>query len=152
MVLHLDYDETRAWPAFAHTPLLVLAQSITVSLQELPVYAVRMNVWPGFAANKQVEMVAAEPHKDLSTQILASFQLMPLFIPDVVGMISPRAVAGILQEANLAVQDDLASTTDIDLAMKLGTNYPKGPFEWMQLLGPEKCQCLWQCLQDDAAN
>ena len=41
----------------------------------------------------------------------------------------------IINEAYFAIEEDVASRTDIDLAMKLGTNYPFGPFEWSQRIG-----------------
>jgi 3-hydroxybutyryl-CoA dehydrogenase len=41
----------------------------------------------------------------------------------------------IINEAYYTVQEGTASREDIDLAMKLGTNYPYGPFEWCQRIG-----------------
>jgi 3-hydroxybutyryl-CoA dehydrogenase len=44
-------------------------------------------------------------------------------------------VCCLINEAFSALQENLASPYDIDLAMKLGTNYPHGPFEWGNLMG-----------------
>lgn len=41
----------------------------------------------------------------------------------------------IINEAYFTVQEGTASKTDIDLGMKLGTAYPKGPFEWCEEIG-----------------
>jgi 3-hydroxybutyryl-CoA dehydrogenase len=41
----------------------------------------------------------------------------------------------IINEAYFAIQENIASRSDIDLAMKLGTNYPFGPFEWCEKIG-----------------
>ena len=41
----------------------------------------------------------------------------------------------IINEAYFAIQENIASRGDIDLAMKLGTNYPFGPFEWCEKIG-----------------
>ena len=41
----------------------------------------------------------------------------------------------IINEAYYTVQEGTASREDIDLGMKLGTNYPMGPFEWSQAWG-----------------
>ncbi len=41
----------------------------------------------------------------------------------------------IINEAYYALGDGVSSKADIDIAMKLGTGYPYGPFEWSQLIG-----------------
>jgi len=56
-------------------------------------------------------------------------------VEDKVGMITPRIISMIINEAYFAIEGDVASKDDIDLAMKLGTNYPFGPFEWSEKIG-----------------
>jgi 3-hydroxybutyryl-CoA dehydrogenase len=56
-------------------------------------------------------------------------------VDDRVGLVTPRVIAMIINEAYYTVQEGTASRADIDLAMKLGTNYPHGPFEWCQKIG-----------------
>lgn len=46
------------------------------------------------------------------------------------GFVFPRTIVQIINEAHFALEDSVASKTDIDRAMKYGVNYPKGPFEW----------------------
>ena len=41
-----------------------------------------------------------------------------------------RILQGISREAEKAFQEGVAGREDIDTAMKLGFNWPKGPFEW----------------------
>jgi 3-hydroxybutyryl-CoA dehydrogenase len=41
----------------------------------------------------------------------------------------------IINEACYTVQEGTATIADIDTAMKLGTNYPFGPFEWANKIG-----------------
>ena len=41
----------------------------------------------------------------------------------------------IINEAYYTLQEGTASRADIDTAMKLGTNYPFGPFEWSKRIG-----------------
>lgn len=52
-----------------------------------------------------------------------------------VGMVTPRIICMIINEAFYTVQEGTANAKDIDTAMKLGTNYPKGPFEFLDLMG-----------------
>jgi 3-hydroxybutyryl-CoA dehydrogenase len=56
-------------------------------------------------------------------------------VADSVGLVTPRIICMIINEAYYTVEEGTASRTDIDLAMKLGTNYPYGPFEWGQKIG-----------------
>jgi len=46
-----------------------------------------------------------------------------------------RVISCIVNEAFLALQEGVATAEDIDRAMKLGANYPKGPFEWADDIG-----------------
>ncbi|OZD11632.1 3-hydroxyacyl-CoA dehydrogenase [Rhodococcus sp. 06-156-3C] len=51
-------------------------------------------------------------------------------IADVPGLVLARTLAVIANEAWETTLHGVASEDDIDVAMKLGTNYPAGPFEW----------------------
>jgi 3-hydroxybutyryl-CoA dehydrogenase len=44
----------------------------------------------------------------------------------------------LINEAAFAVGEGSADQATIDMAMKLGANYPKGPFEWAVNLGYDK--------------
>ena len=48
-----------------------------------------------------------------------------------------RTIAMLVNEGVDLVARGEATREDVDTAMKLGTNYPKGPFEWLAELGPE---------------
>jgi 3-hydroxybutyryl-CoA dehydrogenase len=41
----------------------------------------------------------------------------------------------IVNEAYFALEANVSTKHDIDVAMKLGTNYPYGPFEWGKKIG-----------------
>ncbi|CAM5323032.1 3-hydroxyacyl-CoA dehydrogenase [Streptomyces griseomycini] len=56
-------------------------------------------------------------------------------IGDVPGMIVARTVARIIDLAVDAVAKGVATEEDVDTAMRLGVNYPLGPFEWSRRLG-----------------
>lgn len=56
-------------------------------------------------------------------------------VNDRVGMVTPRVICMIINEACYTVQEGTASIQDIDTSMKLGTNYPFGPFEWCNKIG-----------------
>lgn len=56
-------------------------------------------------------------------------------VDDRVGLVTPRIICMIINEAYFTVQEGTATREDIDMAMKLGTNYPYGPFEWCHRIG-----------------
>ncbi len=48
-----------------------------------------------------------------------------------------RILSAVFNEACWAVHDRVAEPEDIDIAMRAGVNYPRGPFEWQHAIGPE---------------
>ncbi|MER5478432.1 3-hydroxyacyl-CoA dehydrogenase [Streptomyces sp. NPDC002734] len=58
-------------------------------------------------------------------------------VGDVPGMIVARTVARIIDLAFDAVARGVAGEEDVDTAMRLGVNYPLGPFEWSRRLGDD---------------
>jgi 3-hydroxybutyryl-CoA dehydrogenase len=51
------------------------------------------------------------------------------------GLVLGRILAQIVNEAHFAVSQGVASEADCDTAMRLGFNWPRGPFEWGDALG-----------------
>ncbi|KGA95673.1 3-hydroxybutyryl-CoA dehydrogenase [Alkalihalobacillus alcalophilus ATCC 27647 = CGMCC 1.3604] len=58
-------------------------------------------------------------------------------VEDEVGMVYPRILALIINEAAYALTEKIASAKAIDTAMKKGVNYPLGPLEWAEKIGIE---------------
>ena len=74
-------------------------------------------------------------------------------VADRVGLVTPRVICQIINEACFTVQEGTASMADVDLAMKLGTNYPRGPFAWANAIGVGRVyavlEALWQDTHDE---
>jgi 3-hydroxybutyryl-CoA dehydrogenase len=70
-------------------------------------------------------------------------------VEDRVGMVTPRIICMIINEAYYTLQEGTAGKEDIDLGMKLGTNYPFGPFEWCDKIGLDKVYELLEAIYDD---
>jgi 3-hydroxybutyryl-CoA dehydrogenase len=75
-----------------------------------------------------------------------------LLVDDRVGLVTPRVICMIINEAYFTVQERTASREDIDVAMKLGTNYPFGPFEWCQRIGVRHVYELLAAVYDDTKD
>ncbi len=50
-------------------------------------------------------------------------------------MITARVLAAIINEAYFTLGAQVSTREEIDIAMKLGTSYPYGPFEWSGKIG-----------------
>ncbi|MDH4090650.1 MAG: 3-hydroxyacyl-CoA dehydrogenase family protein [Cyclobacteriaceae bacterium] len=72
-----------------------------------------------------------------------------LIVDDRVGLVTPRVICMIINEAYYTLQDGTATRADIDAAMILGTNYPYGPFEWGQRIGVKHVYELIEALYGD---
>jgi 3-hydroxybutyryl-CoA dehydrogenase len=59
-------------------------------------------------------------------------------VSDSPGLVLGRIVCQIVNEAHFSVGQGIASSEDVDTAMRLGFNYPRGPFEWANAIGPER--------------
>lgn len=70
-----------------------------------------------------------------------------LQVADYPGLLIWRTVAMIINEALDALQKGVASEEDIDTAMRLGVNYPRGPLAWGEQLGWQRLLCLLENLQ-----
>ncbi|MFD7407480.1 3-hydroxyacyl-CoA dehydrogenase [Streptomyces sp. NPDC059866] len=91
---------------------------------------------------RKATRIALSASQDTAPQTLAEatglFQALGKkvsVIGDVPGMIVARTVARIVDLAHDAVAKGVATEEDIDTAMRLGVNYPLGPFEWSRRLG-----------------
>ncbi|MFI9611174.1 3-hydroxyacyl-CoA dehydrogenase [Streptomyces sp. NPDC052023] len=91
---------------------------------------------------RRATRIALSASQDTSPQTLAEatglFQALGKkvsVIGDVPGMIVARTVARIVDLAHDAVAKGVATEEDVDTAMRLGVNYPLGPFEWSRRLG-----------------
>ena len=68
---------------------------------------------------------------DNAPRWLALIGFIPQPVKDVPGLVVARTIATLINEAADAVQQGVCDTTAADTAMKLGVNYPAGPFEWL---------------------
>jgi 3-hydroxybutyryl-CoA dehydrogenase len=96
-------------------------------------HAAGISGWPFFLQQQNWEL-AGKVTADI-TGIAAALGKTITAVPAIPGFIAPRVIAMIVNEAYFALEDGVSSREDMDTAMKMGTNYPYGPFEWAGLLG-----------------
>lgn len=114
-------------------PIFINSVCHTLKEKKLPNHVVRINGWCGFI-NRSVWEVAgtiSEAHGN----VLNAIGIKSTPTPDEPGFIAARILSMIINEAYFAKEEQVSTEAEIDIAMKLGTNYPKGPFEWGKSIG-----------------
>ena len=125
-----------AGPVFINSVIQPLIDSELLSASAEDAEFIRINAWPTFLQREVIEVAIADPFAEATVRdVFAALGWKHWIVPDVAGMISPRVIAMIINEAYYTLQADVSTKEEIDTAMKLGTNYPYGPFEWSQKIG-----------------
>jgi 3-hydroxybutyryl-CoA dehydrogenase len=85
-------------------------------------------------------------------RLLARGGVQTHLVTDLPGLLLARILVVIANEAWETAHHGVATPADIDLAMRLGTNYPLGPFEWSALWSPglvvTLLDALWAAYHD----
>ncbi len=105
---------------------------------------VRMNGWPGFLENDSWEITGKI--NQAVTDVLLALNKKFIVCADEPGFISARIIAMIINEAYMTKEEGVSTEEEIDIAMKLGTNYPYGPFEWAEKIGIQSIHELLSAL------
>ena len=74
---------------------------------------------------------AGDDWVSVAGQWLRALGFNPQRVADTPGLLVARTIAMLINEAMDAVQQGVCSAEGADAAMKLGVNYPAGPFEWL---------------------
>ena len=121
----------------------VIVNSVDKTLQKLQAPFIRINGWPGFLKGTIIEASCNDESKIKPAEFFFSaFNKKPGWLPDEPGFVAARVVAMIINEAYLALGEGVSTKKEIDVAMKLGTNYPYGPFEWCDKIGVKEIYSL----------
>ncbi|HEX6333643.1 MAG TPA: 3-hydroxyacyl-CoA dehydrogenase family protein [Flavisolibacter sp.] len=121
-------------------PATVVINCVADTLEDTDHRFVRVNGWPTFLRGKTIE--ASGKDHDLTEKAFQVFGKQVEWLPDTPGLVSARVVCMIIHEAFLSFTEGVSSRQDMDTAMKLGTNYPFGPFEWAEKIGQDRLQRL----------
>jgi len=122
----------------------LLCQCVDVTITEVATWIERPERLAGFDglffAGGQAATLIASPTltpqaKSSIENFVTSLGHLPVWIEDSPGLVLPRIVCMLANEAAFAVQERVAQPDQIDLAMRLGVNYPRGPLAWAKEIG-----------------
>jgi 3-hydroxybutyryl-CoA dehydrogenase len=130
----IDHYRTATIPILIGSVVFTLNE-LTVATQ-LPV--ARFNHWPTFINRNCVEFAVVENHLEKFQQLFQILNIPTFKTADEPGFVSARTVSMIVNEAFLAREEAVSTEAEIDTAMKLGTSYPMGPFEWCNKIGTDR--------------
>jgi 3-hydroxybutyryl-CoA dehydrogenase len=121
--------------AFKNISKPILLNAVIYTLKELntPSNVIRINGWKGFLLRKQWDI--AGTINEEAQEIFSAMQKQIFTVADEPGLVAVRPIAMIINEAYFALEQSVSTKSEIDTAMKLGTNYPFGPFEWAGNIG-----------------
>jgi 3-hydroxybutyryl-CoA dehydrogenase len=137
----------------------IVSSSVTVSASEQAMWIrhrhrlVGFCALPSFSEGPLVEIAPTvfSPVESIEVvrKFFASLGKQGEFVQDRVGMVLPRVVCQIINEAYFALQEDVASPPELDTAMKLGVSYPRGPIEWADVIGIRQVHAVLSALRKD---
>jgi 3-hydroxybutyryl-CoA dehydrogenase len=147
--LLFEYSPERISLLKEFLPRPVFINSVDHTLAGIGQPFIRVNAWPTFFTREICELAVLSPQQALMEDILGKIGWPYIIAPDAVGFISARIVAAIINEAYHTLEEKVSSRQEIDTAMKAGTHYPFGPFEWSRLIGLKKIYDLLHLLHDE---
>ncbi len=131
-----QFASMRDKPVFVSALKLQLAEAVYATGVKVRCKLFGINALPSFLSNPvwEVSLFRKFETPDLE-KLMQQFGIRFMPVEDRVGMVKTRVIFMIINEACYTLQEGTASIEDIDRAMKLGTNYPFGPFEWCDKIG-----------------
>lgn len=111
----------------------------TTATMRHPERLIGYGILGAFDSQRAVEIVdtddASDEALELAQELFHALGKGVLLVEPHAGLFLGRVVGSIINEAMATVYENVATPEDIDLAMRLGTNYPIGPISWGREIG-----------------
>lgn len=150
-IKYADKNSKSSVPFF--TSSLCVPVSEQTSFSKYPRRLIGIGLYDTFSEAKLLEIA---PSKITDIKILKNAEsflketgINYVKVPDRAGLVFPRILSMIINEAAQVYSENIASKEDIDTAMKLGTSYPFGPLEWADKLGVDLVYNTLKSLQNE---
>lgn len=105
---------------------------------------------------KVIELAAglrgAESAMNAAQQFFKSLGKDTVRVKDCAGLTFPRIVSLIINEAARSLEEGVAAAQEIDVAMKLGVNYPQGPLRWADQIGLDEVLAVLEGLRRETGD
>jgi 3-hydroxybutyryl-CoA dehydrogenase len=87
--------------------------------------------------------------RDAAEKRFSELGLQVEWVADAPGLVLGRIVSQLVNEAAFALQRGVGSAEDIDTAVRLGWNFPRGPLEWGDAIGLDHVLAVLDALRDE---
>lgn len=124
---------------------VVCASALACSTTEAASWAARPAQVVGWGALPPLEkggtvevalgLQSSEAVLNMAQAFWASLGLQTTRVADGPGLVRARILSMLINEAAVALMEGVATPADIDTAMRLGANYPRGPLAWGDVIG-----------------
>ena len=85
---------------------------------------------------------------DAAEEFFARLGFAVEWVEDAPGLVLGRIVCQLINEACFAIGEGVGSPADVDAGLTLGLSHPRGPFAWLEAIGPEHAcavlDALWR--------
>jgi 3-hydroxybutyryl-CoA dehydrogenase len=138
--LALDCGWEEDEPPLQGGPLAVLCADGSLHALDPAGGAVGFHALPPLGDTALVELTRSATTTDVATEraeaFFTSLGRHVAWVPDAAGLVLGRIVCQLVNEACFAVTEGVGTPEDIDDGMVLGLNHPRGPFAWLEAIGP----------------
>jgi 3-hydroxybutyryl-CoA dehydrogenase len=138
------------------TSCLRFATTLIASWVKKPERIVGFATFSPLKDRKLVELAAGlrttEPSITQVEQLFKSLGKETVRVKDAAGLTFPRILSLIINEAARSLEEGVATAEEIDLAMRLGVNYPHGPLRWADQIGLDEVVAVLEGLQRETGD
>lgn len=132
--LHADADSyfnfiNKGYNQYYKLPVVFVNDASENTVDDKNVFQV--NAWPGFLLREIWEIKGDK--NEAAEKIISSLDKKAMWVKN--EFVSARIISMIINEAYFAFEENVSSKEEINIAMKAGTGYPFGPFEWAEKIG-----------------
>jgi len=143
-------------PAVILTSCLGLATTLMASWTAKPERVVGFATFYPFKDRKVVELAGgirtSESAIQSAEQLFKSVGKETVRVKDTPGLTFPRILSLIINEAARSLEEGVATAEEIDVAMRLGVNYPHGPLRWADQIGLDEVLAVLEGLQHETGD
>ena len=97
-------------------------------------------------------MRTAESATQSAEELFKSIGKETFRVKDAPGLTFPRILSLIINEAARSLEEGVATAKEIDVAMRLGVNYPQGPLRWADQIGLDDVLAVLEGLEDESGD
>jgi 3-hydroxybutyryl-CoA dehydrogenase len=135
---------------------LRLSTTLMASWLKKPERVVGFATFYPLKERKLIELAAGLRTLDKSIeqteQLFKNIGKQTIRVKDAHGLTFPRILSLIINEAARSLEEGVATAEEIDVAMRLGVNYPQGPLRWADQIGLDEVLAVLEGLQRETGD